>query len=250
MLPYKRIIRPYHIYQNDIIIGHNFLNRKDYCNETRQLIHAFHIIHNDYRKLMDYVELHNDNNNTFSHRIYELLLRTCTEFENNCKGILLDNNYSSKNTANLNIIDYFKINKASRLNEYSVKIKNWFPDSIEIKPFEEWNSSKYSQLFWYKAYNNVKHNRSENFQDANLKNLTYALAGLLIVLTSQFDKNVFTQFQEWSMSSSGNDGYQSSQNSIFSFKYPNWSDSDKVEHIGDELLANENIDYSIYDFNI
>lgn len=248
MLPYKRIIRPYHIYQNNISIGHEFLNRKDYCNETRQLIHAFHIIQDDYRKLMDYVELHNENNTTFSHRIYELLLRTCTEFENNCKGILLDNNYSS-NGGNLKIFDYFKINKASRLNEYTVKIKNWFPESIEIKPFEEWNSNEYSSLFWYKAYNNVKHNRSENFQDANLKNLTYALGALFIILASQFDKNVFTQFQEWSMSSSANDGYQSSQNSIFSFKYPNWLDSDKVQEIGSDLLENDNIGYSIFDFD-
>src|SRR5690606_2061190 len=194
MLPYKRIIRPYHINQNDVSIGHEFLNRKDYCNETRQLIHAFHIIQDDYRKLMDYVEFHNENNNTFSHRIYELLLRTCTEFENNCKGILLDNNYSS-NGRKMDITEYFKINNASKLNEYTVKIKNWFPESIEIKPFEEWNSNEYSPLFWYKAYTNVKHNRSQNFQEANLKNLTYALAGLFIILVSQFDKNIFTQFQ-------------------------------------------------------
>ena len=249
MQPYKRIIRPEHLYNTNITIGHAFLNRKDYCNETRQLIHAFHIIQDDFRKLMDYVELHNDNNTTFSHRIYELLLRTCTEFENNCKGVLLDNNYSMSG-GNLKIFDYFKINKASKLNEYTVKIKNWFPEPLEIKPFQEWNSDEYSSLFWYKAYNNVKHNRSDNFQEANLKNLTYALAGLFVILISQFDKNIFNQFQEWSMSLSADDGYQSSQNSIFSFKYPNWTDSDLVEHVSASLLENENIEYSIFNFNI
>ena len=249
MNPYKRIIKPEHIYQNNITIGHKFLTSKDYCQETRQLIHAFHIIQDDYRKLMDYVELHNDNNNTFSHRIYELLLRTCTEFENNCKGILLDNNYS-RSGGSLNITDYFKINKASKLNEYTVKINNWFPEALEIKPFEEWNSNEYNPLFWNKAYNNVKHNRSENFQDANLKNLTYALSALFIILVSQFDKNVFNQFQETFMSLSADDGYQSSQNSIFSYKYPNWSETDRVDYLDETTLALDNISYTLFNFNI
>jgi len=248
MKPYKRIIKPTHIHQNNISIGHNHLNRTDYCNETRQLIHAFHIIQDDYRKLMDYVELHNENNSTFSHRIYELLLRTCTEFENNCKGILSDNIYTP-DSRNLKITDYFKINQISNLNEYTVKIKNWFPEPLEIKPFEEWNANTYTPLFWYKAYNNVKHNRSENFQDANLKNLTYALSGLFIILVSQFDKNIFNQFQETMMSLSASDGYQSSQNSIFSFKYPSWTENDYVENINQIDLENENIDYTLFNFN-
>jgi len=64
------------------------------------------------------------NQNVYSHRLYEMLLRTCTEFENNCKGILKDNGYVSQN---LNIKDYYKINAASKLNEYEIKLNVWSP---------------------------------------------------------------------------------------------------------------------------
>ena len=50
---------------------------------------AFELLQADFRRLGEYVELNDANLSTFSHRLYELLVRTCTEFESLCKELLV-----------------------------------------------------------------------------------------------------------------------------------------------------------------
>lgn len=243
--PFKRIVRPIH----SNYFGHSHLVHLKYCGERIQLLHAYFIIENDFKKIMEYVEFSNDNINTYSHRLYELLLRICTEFENNCKGILKINGYNK--TTNLNITDYFLINKASKLNEYTLRLNNWFPEPIEFKPFVNWSSESYSPLDWYQAYNNVKHNRTEKFSDANLNNVLKAIGGLFVILHSQYGRNAYYQFQETIGTTSSSTGFQNSQDSIFSIKYPDsWSETDFIENI-DHLLEIEDEEnlFRKYDFN-
>ena len=220
--PYIRIIRPLH---SDHFGQDHFFDTR-YCTETQSLIHSFHIIQNDFKKLFDYVELDVRNKDVFSHRIYELFLRTCTEFENCCTGILNDNGYTK--SGHLNITDYFKINLASKLNEYEVKINVWSPSPLIFKPFEDWNSTTFSSLTWYQNYNDVKHNRSRNFHKASLVNLIKAIGGLIVILASQFGRIVFNPYQPTMMIQKDNDDFNSAQDSIISIKYPTW---DVNEHI-------------------
>lgn len=230
--PFRRIIRPIH---HDHF-GHDHLIHPKYCKERSQLLHAYFIIENDFKKIMEYVELADENKPAYSHRIYELLLRTCTEFENNCKGVLRDNGY---NKSRMDITDYFLINRASKLNEYTIRLNNWFPDPLEFKPFCDWSSPDYSPLEWYRAYNDVKHNRTENFNKANLFNLVRAIGGLFVILHSQYGRNAFYQFQATIGAFSSPDGFNSTQDSVFSIKYPNsWTREDEVENI-DRLLDTE-----------
>lgn len=60
------------------------------------------------KKHETYIEPSDDNKDTYSHRIYELYLRTCTEFEANAKFILKSNGYNNAKR----ILDYWKLNKA------------------------------------------------------------------------------------------------------------------------------------------
>ena len=53
--------------------------------ELESLITTAHLIVCDLYEVFDYVEPHDDNMDIYSHRIYELFLRTATEFESNCK---------------------------------------------------------------------------------------------------------------------------------------------------------------------
>jgi Lhr-like helicase len=107
-----------------------------YADDRGTLCRSYKMLENDMKKVFEYVEPCDDNLQVYSHRIYELFLRSATEFESNCKGILKANDYSK--TRNLNINDYYKINRATKLNEYEVYINIWKPTRKQIRPFEDW----------------------------------------------------------------------------------------------------------------
>ena len=151
--------------------------------EKKSLIMAARLIIDDLERLFEFIEPHTDNESVFSHRIYELLLRTCTEVESCCKGILLANGHAANNME-----DYKKLEQSSRLSEYIVHYANWLPDKYETQPFANWAAG--GTLSWYKAYNDVKHNRWNKFQSASLKNLLDAISGLLCIIYSQIGESV------------------------------------------------------------
>lgn len=59
-------------------------------NEMSSLFYAARLIISDLYELFNYIESNDANLNTYTHRNYELLPRTATEFEVNCKCILGD----------------------------------------------------------------------------------------------------------------------------------------------------------------
>ena len=151
--------------------------------ERESLVTAAHLIILDLYDLFNYIEPHDDNFNVYSHRIYELFLRTATEFEANCKGILKANGYK-RDYKLLNIRDYFKIASTAKLSEYQISFERWSSNHTFI-PFESWKSGKSTPLPWYQSYKAVKHDRFASFKEANLKNLMNAVAGLLCMLHAQ-----------------------------------------------------------------
>lgn len=199
--PYHRIWRPMIGLENPISAmvnrcwdGNNdmdpsyrtyvYIADEPYANGYEMLasIRATKLILRDINDLFFNVEPNDANLSVYSHRLYELLLRISTEFEANCKGILLANNYQSRKSS-LTIEDYFKINKATHLAEYTICINLWQGDHI-WKPFEEWNEGH--SLSWYKAYNEVKHDRYSKFSNANLNNVMQAISALICVLHAQY----------------------------------------------------------------
>lgn len=179
---YYRIYRPY---EREIqeIEPYEYLKSDDYCKNREELIRYFQILQKKIKELFKYIEPSENNIKVYSLILYELLTDVCIEVENNLRGIMEANGYKS-DRFNMSE-DYFKLNEVLHLDKYKVKIilKS---DIQEICPFENWSSSVYSPLEWYKAYNDVKHNRSENIEKANLIHLLQAFAGLYILLYSQF----------------------------------------------------------------
>lgn len=159
----------------------------DQAEKKSQIISA-HLILKDLYELFNYVEPCDKNKIVYSHRIYELFLRVCTEVESNMKGILKANGYSSTTSFKMNN-DYFKLKNACHLDEYKIKFERW-KENVDFTPFSQWNNTSYSSLTWYKDYNDVKHDRYKEFEKANLENLMNSIAALLCLLHAQYGEDM------------------------------------------------------------
>lgn len=155
---------------------------------------AYKTIETDLATLCEYIDPRDFNKNSFSHRTYELFLRSCTESENLWKFILEKNSYQKlqQPKPRLNINDYIEIEKQYSfvLSGKKVTFAYWNGALNTFEPFANWvNASPH--LSWYEAYNVVKHNREANFGDASLYNLVQSVGALFLALWECFGHEVF-----------------------------------------------------------
>lgn len=206
--------------------GADYIKDKRYAPDRFLLLQAYQLIENDLKAILEYIEPADQNESVFSHRIYELFLRCATEFEANCKNILYANGY--KNTQ-LNIKDYYKVNKATKVSEYEIKINSWYNNPKIFRPLQDWLAGP--KLCWYQVYNNVKHDRLHHFHYANLRNVIDAAASVLILLFAQFEQYTFSPYNDEIMSTQkDDDGFWYGANSLFNVKpFTNWSDDEKYD---------------------
>ena len=229
--PYYRIYRPFHAITKDPD-QFNYLQDDRNCNYRKQLIRVYRLLESETIDIFQYIEPTNSNVNVYSLQLYHLLTKICIEVENNFKGIFEANNYSG-NLNNSNIVDYFTINNHLKLNDYVIESSYFDVNIINNSPYNQWHSTAYQPLPWYQAYNSFKHNRAVNLVKATLDNVLTALAGLNILLFSQF--NYFSEC----LSTNGvmmlyADDFEnepiipSYHNKLFTFKTkPLWIDKDK-----------------------
>lgn len=233
--PYRRIIRPF------IQTGYRIPELEDsyltdvrYAPDRVSLIRAYNTIEHDLIRLFEYVEPADGNLPTYSHRLYELLLRASTELEANCKGILDANGY--RKSGDLRICDYHKINECSRLSDYELAITIWYGGRKVLQPFQQWSNDH--TLSWYQAYNCVKHDRSTKFELANLDNVLLAVSAVFAVLFSQFYVLSFRGHVSVGVYHL-DDGWYSHANSIFAIKPPNnWPDEERYQFDWPRLREN------------
>ena len=213
--PYYRIYRANQ--KND-----GYILDKRYASDRYLLCRAYKILEEDLLKLFEYIEPSDENTNVFSQRTYEILLRAATEFETNCKQILLANGYKKPHGENWDINDYKKIEKATKLSEYEVKLNIWNPSGKIFKPLASWSS----KLEWYQDYNNVKHDRSNHFQAAKLINVVNAVSAVWAVLYAQFCYYIFEPYNDSSgFISDDETGFEYSDSTLFSIKpFCGWLD--------------------------
>lgn len=150
--------------------------------DSRSYLSSFAILSDDFRRLTEFVEPSDDNIHVYSYRIYELLLRACTDFESVCKEKLIEDGYL-KDPEDMNIYDYKKLETTLKLESVEIGLLFWRPNIVYIKPFENWSTNK-PPLSWYSAYNTVKHNRKNKFSFASLNNLRLSLSGLFSILVT------------------------------------------------------------------
>ncbi|MEK5788868.1 hypothetical protein V3528_14015 [Acinetobacter johnsonii] len=182
--------------------------------EFIQDIRAYKNIQESLDSLFNYIEPEQINLKTYSHKIRELLILSCTEVEYLMKKMLLDNGYV-RTRGYLNTVDYFKCKDILKLGEYEVVLKQ-YSDLKKFNPFKEWtdfNNQTTSSIPWYQAYNFVKHDRGGNIAEANLENLLDSVAAIHILLESQYGKNIFNNWKRLT----------DDQSMFNTLKYPEWA---------------------------
>ncbi|WP_370030783.1 hypothetical protein [Qipengyuania mesophila] len=136
-------------------------------------------------KSFEYVDPDKDNLDAFGGEFRNILILAATEFETQCKGILRANGYSSKPESHWNTNDYFKLEAAARLGDYSVRLSN-YPWIEEVSPFRNWDGDAPTKsLGWYDAYNSVKHDREKHFKLATVLNAISAVSAVAIIGLAQ-----------------------------------------------------------------
>lgn len=234
--PFPRIYLPN---KQDGLYGSPVFNQKSFFSkEYYSISNSINSIISDFIKLLDYIEPVEDNKDTYSIKVYELLLRTAVEFEANCVGILRANNYTNKR--NWSIVDFHKLDSVMKLSEYEITTSLWQPRST-FKPLSEWTTSH--SLSWFKAYNKVKHDRIGNFKCANIRNLLSGICSLIALFAAQFNSfpmrdNIFFI-------------YESNEDTIsfpnFSIKFPSFTEDEKYDFDWSKLSKTEN-PFSYFNF--
>lgn len=221
----------------------DYVYDKRYATDRPALCRSYQMLENDLKTLLEYIEPNDDNCKAYSHRTYELLLRAATEFETNCKRILVANNYP--NSGNPDITDYYKINQPTKLSDYEVRFEAWSPKELILKPFAEW--SRIHTLCWYQSYNNAKHDRNKNFKEASLENLFLAITGVFVIIFAQFGINVFNSFHRVNGFISDEEDFLYDESSLFSIKEPKWSESERYDFNWD-VLSKQTNPFECYNF--
>lgn len=218
--------------------GWAYITDHDYARNAEHYVRALILIQNDLQSIFEYLEPSNECRPAYSYRIHALLMRTCVEVEANFKAILEDNTFTLRPKRSLNMTDYRKVDATHHLSSYEVMLPIWNGTPPILKPFEPWKSARGLpnpgglSLSWYQAYNASKHDRHEEFKKANLENLVMAVAGLLVLISSQFRDEEFTAGSRSLGLGSGYDYHpmEASIGSLFRINYPDdWVDAERYD---------------------
>lgn len=134
-------------------------------------------------QMFDYVEFEAANFSTYSSEFMRLLLSIGSEFDNALRAI-----YGFQDTERTTISNYASavLSRYPNITSQKVCVKN---RSIVLQPFSGWSVDKAAQsLDFWKAYNDVKHDRIKNYQMASLKNVVNALAALFIIEMFEYER--------------------------------------------------------------
>lgn len=212
-----------------------YIRDREYAKNAEHYVRAFALIQNELQSIFEYLEPSDECGPAYSYRIHALLMRTCIEVEANFKAILEENIFTPPPGRSLNMTaDYRKVDATHHLSSYEVMLPIWNGTPPILKPFEPWKAGRGLpnprgvSLPWYQAYNASKHDRRDEFKKANFENLVRAVAGLLVLISSQFRDQDFTAGSE-ALGVSGYDYHpmEPSIGSLFRIKYPDdWTDAE------------------------
>ena len=135
----------------------------------------FLALESDFSATSRFVEFAPANFKTFSVEYAKLLLAVGSEIDVLCKVIC----GRISPGARCGNIDEYRVCLTSRGHIYSeeVLIRRYGLDFI---PWAAWASG--TNPTWWDSYNNVKHHRHVQFQEANLENCVNAIAGLFVLV--------------------------------------------------------------------
>lgn len=142
-----------------------------------------HVLITQLERICQVVHPYGRNLKSYGHEIRNVLILACTEVEAHCKNILRVNGEAGEN-----MHDYVRLAEAMKLYDYEVSA-NYYPWFDILKPFGGWATLSHSpskDLRWYAAYNNTKHDRERNFQEATLQRAFDAVAACFVLICAQY----------------------------------------------------------------
>ncbi len=130
------------------------------------------------QEVLLYVEPATNCLQTYSHKLRELLILACTEFECSMKGYNFGDNERTS--------DYIKILDLVDLKKYKIELAG-YSETFQSTPFASWNPIEPTKsLPWYYAYTQTKHNRIESFNLATLENCINAICANIIMFAIRY----------------------------------------------------------------
>ena len=205
-------------------------------------------LESEFLKLMYDIHINDHQLNVYSSKISDLILRSVVEIESLSKELYVLNNGPKKDTSKIKydydaiqfLIDTWKIDRKIVI----ISSKQCFLTNIELSPFlkNETKTNKKNQTFsWNNAYQNIKHNRSENIHMGSIKYLFDSMSALYLLnlYFSNININLGRDLYAKSISPSfGSD--------IFSiYIFPHQGPIDKEKYIRDEL-SEKDFQKSVY----
>ena len=156
---------------NDKLIDYMIIEK-----EKRIYWNYFLSLESDLENLSRYIEFTNNNFQTYSIELARMLLSVCSEIDVIAK--LLCNREDPLKQAN-NITDYCTIltDKIPVLCMLNVFLPKY---GLKLTPWNNWQNQLTPD--WWHGYNNVKHERNKNYEDANLQNILNSMSGLFLFL--------------------------------------------------------------------
>ena len=116
----------------------------------------------------------------YGHKTRELLILACTELENRWIHYMRLSNKGGADER-YTTSDYVKLYDKLFLSEFKVTFTN-HPFVSNIIPFSGWNQARPTQsLKFYDAYNKLKHNGYDNFEEAKLSYCIEAVSANIIM---------------------------------------------------------------------
>ncbi len=111
----------------------------------------------------------------YSFEFAKLLILACTEIESVFKTICFEV-VGKQPEGNISKYKEIILGKYPKIVNASVTVRRL---SKNIEPFQGWSTGP---LFWWSAYQEVKHSRGSHFNQATYKNAVYSIAALYVLI--------------------------------------------------------------------
>ncbi|OEZ83753.1 hypothetical protein JAB8_43960 [Janthinobacterium sp. HH106] len=129
-----------------------------------------------------YVEFSEQNYSTYSNEFAKIIVLSSAEIDNILRE-LCELMAPGSNAGNINKYHSIITNKYPNIINSYVKIRM---ADINLQPWNEWVDDK-SPEWWRYGYNKIKHDRTNYFHQANLKNALHSVGALFLIILHYHD---------------------------------------------------------------
>lgn len=137
----------------------------------------FRIVEADLEHSLRYVECDERNDSAFSLEFAQLIMAACAEIDTVCKQLCRCLVPTGPQPDSLPGYAAVILARHSTLVNIAVTIPRY--DRL-VRPWQGWTKADSPE--WWRAYNKIKHNRTEHFDVASLANAIKATAGLMALV--------------------------------------------------------------------